>query len=211
MGSCQPEELPTVLKAHLLTEALNTKGYEIALHAAALEAGGRAVLLLGRPGAGKTTLTLALACRGLGYGGDDVTLVSAQGRCISLPFAPAVKAGSWPVLASWVNGLLTTPMYRRPDGKRVRYPTPVSFRRLTNCEIGWVILLDRRRGEPAALNSIDTAEALPGLLAGAFVDGDKLTEGAFEALIHGIQSAELYRLSYSDLADAADAVTKVCR
>ena len=82
---------------------------------------------------------------------------------------------------------------------------------LTDCEIGWIILLDRRSEGRAELNRVDPAEALRGLLTGAFAGGGNLTEAAFEALGRAITSAELYRLSYSDLADAVDVVKKACR
>ena len=211
IGSCLPEELPTALKGHLLSEVLNFGCYEIALHAAALESAGRSLLISGRPGAGKTTLTLALASRGLAYGGDDVSLLDARGHCISLPFAPAVKAGSWPLLGTWLDDLRDAPVFRRPDGKRVRYPLPKSFRRLAGGEVGWIILLDRRRQGRTVLSPLDPVAALRGLLAGAFAGGGDLSEAGFEALVRAVGCAALYRLSYSDLADAVDVVREACR
>ena len=94
--SCSPDELATALKGQLLTEALEHGAYELALHAASLLSNDRMLLLCGNPGAGKTTLTLALVHAGFGFAADDVTLLDSRGRGIGLPFAPAVKAGAWP-------------------------------------------------------------------------------------------------------------------
>ncbi|TGR91723.1 aldolase, partial [bacterium M00.F.Ca.ET.191.01.1.1] len=58
--SCSPDELPVMLKGQLLTEVLDHGAYELAVHAAALVRNKRMVLVCGNPGAGKTTLTMAL-------------------------------------------------------------------------------------------------------------------------------------------------------
>ncbi|TIP13918.1 MAG: PqqD family peptide modification chaperone, partial [Mesorhizobium sp.] len=64
--SCAPDELPVMVKGQMLIEVLDRSAYELALHAAALLKNERIVLLCGNPGAGKTTLTLALVNAGFG-------------------------------------------------------------------------------------------------------------------------------------------------
>lgn len=59
------------------------------LHAAALEEpGGRRVLVAGTSGAGKTTLTLALAAAGFAPLADDAVLVSQRGRAATIVGLP---------------------------------------------------------------------------------------------------------------------------
>ncbi|WDA40027.1 HPr kinase/phosphorylase [Erythrobacter sp. BLCC-B19] len=56
------------------------------LHASAVVIEGRALLIEGRPGSGKSSLALALIDRGAGLIGDDaVTVVAQSGRLIAAP------------------------------------------------------------------------------------------------------------------------------
>src|SRR5262249_20837379 len=53
--------------------------YRMAIHAAAVEWQGRAVLLPGEAGAGKSMLTAALARAGFGFMSDDLVLLQTPG------------------------------------------------------------------------------------------------------------------------------------
>ncbi len=209
--SCAPDELPTMLKGQLLTEVLDHGGYELALHAASLVRGDRVLLLCGNPGAGKTTLTLALVHAGFGFAGDDVTLLDARGHGLGLPFAPAVKAGAWPVLAEYCPGLDAAPVFRRPDRKRVRYPEPKELVAPSPRAVGWVVLLRRHANANTCLEPVDPAGALRGLLNGSFALGGELSGTAFDVLTQVIESAEIYCLTYSRLEDAVALIGKTCR
>ncbi|MER9301137.1 aldolase [Mesorhizobium sp. M0621] len=211
--SCSLDELPVMLKGQLLTEVLDHGAYELALHAAALVRNERMVLLCGNPGAGKTTLTLALVRAGFGFAADDVTLLDSGGHGVGLPFAPAVKAGAWPLLAEYCPDLDDAPVCRRPDRRRVRFAVPKAFVPLPPAPlpIGCVVLLRRGRDTKASLEPVDPAQALRGLLNGALAPGGELSGTAFEALTQLIGSAETYCLTYSRLDDAVQLITKACR
>jgi hypothetical protein len=211
LGSCRLDEAATVVKGQLLTEVLERADYELALHGAALVRDDRILLLSGRPGAGKTTLTLALVEAGFGFAGDDVVLLDAAGRGLGLPFAPAVKAGAWPLLAPRFPGLAAAPVFRRPDRRRVRYPVPHATAPQRPRALGWVVLLDRATAGAAALEPIDPAGALRGLLDGAFALERELTSAGFDALTEVVGSAETWRLSYAGLDDAVALLDGACR
>lgn len=207
---CYDDELGTVLKGQLLTEVLEKGGYEVAIHAAALVRDNRALLLCGRPGAGKTTLTLALIRTGFQFAGDDVTLLDSRGRSIGLPFAPAVKVGAWPILAEHYPELETMPVFRRPDRKRVRYPVPEKFVPFSPKTVGWVLLLRRNQAAIASLEPVDPAGALRGMLNGAFTPQGEVTGSAFDALAQVLDSAQVYCLNYSGLKDATRLIRGLC-
>jgi len=211
--ACSLDELPVMLKGQLLTEVLDHGAYELALHAAALFRNEHIVLLCGHPGAGKTTLTLALVHAGFGFVADDVTLLDSRGRGIGLPFAPAVKAGAWPLLAEYCPGLDAVPVCRRPDRRRVRFAVPKAFVPLPPdpLPIGHVVLLRRGRDSKASLEPVDPAHALRGLLNGALAPGGELSGTAFDVLIQLIGSAQTYCLTYSKLDDAVKLITRACR
>lgn len=211
--SCSPDELPVMLKGQLLTEVLDHGAYELAVHAAALLKNERTLLLCGNPGAGKTTLTLALVHAGFGFASDDVTLLDSRGHAVGLPFAPAAKAGAWPLLAEYYPDLDAVPVCRRPDRRRVRFVVPKEFVPLppSPVPIGCVVLLRRGHDSKACLEPVDPASALRGLLNGAFAPGRELSSTAFDVLTQVVASAETYCLNYSRLDDAVELITKACR
>ena len=200
--SCETSEVATLVKGQLLTDVLDRGDYELALHAAALRRHDRILLLSGNPGAGKTTLTMALVHAGLGFAGDDVALLDTKGHCLGLPFAPAVKAGAWGVLSGAYPELASAPVFRRPDRRRVRYPVPKDFVVPSPLPVGWVLLLRRDSSATASLEPVDGAGALRGLLNGAFAVPGALTCSAFDMLTRVIENAEVFALSYSRLEDA---------
>src|SRR3954452_7353490 len=119
-ASVVPRPLAAVrLKGLILERALGAAGHLAALHAACLERNGKALLLLGSPGAGKTTLSLALMKHGFRYGSDDVTLVKATGEVEGVPLAPAVKEAAWAIAEDHGASLEELPIHLRPDGLHV--------------------------------------------------------------------------------------------
>lgn len=208
---CGPEEIPIMVKGQLLAEALERCSYGLALHVAAVLHRDRALLLCGSQGAGKTTLALALLRAGFDFMADDVTLLDSAGHGIGLAFAPAVKAGSWPVLSGYFPTLGISPVYRRPDGRRVRFLVPEDHVPATPQRIGWVVLLRRGRIVEPALRAIEPAEMLNGLLNGAFAQEAELSNTTFDVLCDVIRSAQGFCLTYSRLDDAVDLLKVACR
>jgi len=209
--SCSSDELATELKGQLLALVLERGTYELAVHAAALLRDHRILLLCGSPGAGKTTLALGLVHAGLGFAGDDVTLLDSLGHGVGIPFAPAVKAGAWPILAEYYPDLNAAPVGRRPDHRRVRYLIPKEFVSPSPRTVGWIVLLRRRANASAVLAPVDPVDAVRGLLKGSFALGGELTDTAFDVLTGVIASADVYCLTYSTLEDAIALLQKACR
>jgi hypothetical protein len=198
-----PDRVVPELKA-LLTEELCSLPADggLLLHAALLESRGRGLLLAGQPGAGKTTLTVALATRGLSYATDDLVRVSPSGGFQGIPFSPALKTGGWPLLGSYVPGLHELAIHRRADGQDVRY---LPAQRLTAAAMAtpeWAVLLDRRDGADAQLQPVDPLSAMSELLGGAFTADHRLRGDTLAALARQFSQMQCRRLVYSQLADA---------
>lgn len=82
----------------LYTQVLATAAAGWVLHAAALEIDGRALVLCGASGAGKTTMTLTLAGRGMPILTDEIVWIGRDGtvsglpRPLTIPFASSQLA-----------------------------------------------------------------------------------------------------------------------
>src|SRR5206468_3911835 len=100
-------------------------------HGALLQAGERRLLLCGEPGAGKTTLALALAAAGWRYGGDDIVRLSPQAAAHGVPFAATVKTGSLALLREAWPQLGRLPAWLRADGQQARYLLPANTAEMT--------------------------------------------------------------------------------
>jgi hypothetical protein len=205
---CTADELIPQLKAVLTERYVSSVGNSFLVHAAFLVAGNRGLLICGEPGAGKTTLCVALNGSGYEYCADDIVRIGQDGMATGVPFAPAVKSGSWPIVSPYAPGILNSPTFRRGDGQDVRYlPT-----RTSSCPprvINDVLLLARQPGVPVALETVEPLEMVSTLLESAFSTKSAIEAGALKAFARTIEAAGCYRLIYSDLGDAVRAIRRL--
>ncbi len=209
------DQLAPMIKARLVHEALESSRGGLALHAAALGAGTRCILLPGRSGAGKSTLAAALASDGFTYLGDD-TAVLTEGtpRLRPMPLPVALKAGSWPVLRGRFPRLLDLPVHWRGDGKAVRYLVPHAAAGLMPrrpVPIGWIVFPAFESGRSPALDPIDGGAALKRLLPGVAPLGAGLTPAKLDRLIGWIARVPCFELRYGGLDDAIALLKGLCR
>lgn len=204
-GRFAPDRIVPEVKAVLTDRLAKAVGQgAFLLHAALLADAGRGLLITGPPGAGKTTLTLALAARGLAYASDDIVHVAPDGRLTGVPFAPAAKAGAWDLLA-----LPPGPAHLRADGQHVRYlpgPPAAPVDRL-----GWCLILDRRPVARATLEPVEPLAMLTELLASALSADRALSADTLDAFAAQVAAADCRRLVYADLDEGAAAVEVLVR
>lgn len=208
-GRVPRERVAPELKA-VVTDRLarSVSGGEFLAHAALLSRAGQGLLISGQPGAGKTTLTLALAAAGWGYGSDDIVRVSPAGFA-GVPFSPAVKAGAWPLLAErlpQIHGLAT---HLRRDGQHVRYATVGGFASGRVDRVRWALILDRRDGAAAALEPVDPLSMLTHLLGGAYSADHRLAGDTLQRLAERLAGVDCRKLIYSDLDGALAAIEEM--
>jgi hypothetical protein len=207
---CKQSEIVASLKAYLTQKVLDRSAPNVVVHAACLVHDAKAVLMIGRPGAGKTTLTLALAHAGFGYAGDDIALLTPGGSVQGVPFAAAVKSGSWDLVSRFVPDFGALPVHWRADRKRVRYVVPPQVGAQTGRPVGWFLFLRRKAGERPALADIEPAEAMTRLIAHSYAQGGRLSTTGAHALAASLSGARICDFTYSDLDDAVEAIKAVC-
>jgi hypothetical protein len=205
LGSFEADEWIPQLKATLTEHyAAKVRGAFL-IHAAFLVRGDRGILLSGAPGAGKTTLCVALARSGYEYQGDDIVRLESNGKATGTPFAACVKATAWPLVASYAPEIADLPVYHRSDDKDVRYlPVPPVKRRPRS--IDFVLLLSRQPGATPAFEPVEPLDAFSTLLESAFSAKGAIAAPALKTFANAIEGAASFRFVYSNLADAIGAI-----
>lgn len=180
-----------------------------------LGASGRRLLLCGEPGAGKTTLALALAATGWRYGGDDIVRISPEAAAQGVPFAAAVKSGSLPMLREMWPELERLPGWTRSDGQQARYFLPPdsvgAAPQSPSGPLNLIVTLARRPGATAQTRPISAFDALSAILEGAYARRWRMTGDALGHLAQSLERAVCVQLEYSDLGPAVQAIEDVAR
>jgi energy-coupling factor transporter ATP-binding protein EcfA2 len=169
-------------------------------HAALLSRDGQGVLICGDPGAGKTTLSVSLLLAGFGYHSDDIVWISEGGEAVGAPFAPAIKAGGWPLLDEMAVGVATSRTYLRSDGQQVRYLSLASVEQ-TPLPIGSILLLARDDGSAPRVEAVTPLEVLTAVLGSAYAARGAISAAGLKSLADVIGKARIGRLCFSDWRD----------
>jgi len=118
------EVLPHIF---MLTFALAARALDdkLLFHAAVLGRAGKAVILPGETGTGKTTLTAVLIRQGWKFFSDELAVIDPERLVITpFPLPMTIKSGSVPLIEPFYPDLGRIKEYQRPDGKIVRYLAP---------------------------------------------------------------------------------------
>jgi hypothetical protein len=207
---CAVEELVPAIKAYLTEQILERSSPDVALHAACLVAGGKGLLISGRPGAGKTTLALHLMNLGLEYCGDDIVLIAPDGRAEGVPFPPTIKSGAWGMISKLRGNLAGSIVHKRQDGKRVRYLKVSPRADSGSFPVGWIVFLNRTPDAPATLAPLGQLETLSRVMNGSYAAGGKLTQKTFAAIKRTVIEARSFELTYSSAVEAGAALVDLC-
>ena len=84
------------------------------LHGAAIGRSGKAVILMGKAGSGKSTLTALLQKHRWQYLSDDISMIDTINQeLIPLPFVQAIKSGSWSLIETQFDDFRHEPATER--------------------------------------------------------------------------------------------------
>lgn len=187
--------VPTV-KALMTERILETGDHLVALHCAVVGTPRGTTLLVGAPGAGKSTLAAACMSAGLPVRCDDLALLRADGRVAPVPFALTLKPGAWTTVSALLPQLAGKPIHCRADGRRVRY-LPLRGASDRPETVARIVLPERGAPGPA-LVPVDPVTVLAEVLEGAHRPNGRLDAAGFAALTAMIDGAETFVLTGAD-------------
>lgn len=203
-----PLDAVAAFELDLYQEVVAGCGDGIVLHAATVVAAGRAVVLAGASGAGKTTLALALFDRGADYVTEECTLIRADGTVLGLA-RPITRLpdDDGPVPA----GIERREIRRRlGDGRIVRrylLLPPRERIRTVATPLRAVVVLERDPRAPTTLDRLGGLEAIE-LLRGLSLNSGA---GALAGLVGAAGSHPIHRLRSRTVREGADAVGDLLR
>jgi len=202
----------TMLEAGLNWSVGNLAHQFIAIHAATLERGGRALLLPAPPGSGKSTLCAALVHRGWRLLSDEFALLDpATGDLVPIPRPVALKGPSIDLLRAWSSDVVLGPAVLNNEDETVAYmrPPPESVRAShTRATPGWVLVPQFVPGARPEVEPMSRPRALMHLAGNSF-NYNLHGRAGFERLASLVDRAPAARLRYSALEDGVTAVDRM--
>jgi hypothetical protein len=201
-ATCETASIVAQVERLLIQTVVAATPHLLTLHAAALQRDGRPLLLAGPSGAGKTTLSIALARAGWSFGSDEIVLLGRDQDLRALPLPPCVKASSFPLIESWFPELRSAPEHER-YGHIVKY-LPIRSMPLSGMRGSVVFLRFDPRG-PNEIQPLDRFGALERLLAQCVFVPPEFQHDDVAQLLRWHSEQSYYGLSFCD-CDAAVAI-----
>lgn len=176
------------------------------IHAAVLARDDRAVILPGRPGAGKSTLTAVLAERGWRLLSDEHAIIDPRsGLLLPSPRPIALKNESIRLIDSMFPDAVLSPSVldtHKGEIAHLRVSQESVARATVPAHGAWVVFPQFSATGVTELVSVDQSETLVRLAENSFNFGVHGTVG-FHALADLVSGCDCYRLPYASVADAA--------
>jgi HprK-related kinase A len=179
------------------------------LHAAVIERAGRAILLPGPSGVGKSTLCTALIARGWRLLTDEIAMVRPQdGQLTPHPRAISLKNEAIQLAAKALpDAHLSGPFVNPTKGAVafMRPPTLAIERAGETAEPALVVFPHYRPDARVEVEPIEKAQAFMKLIA-CSANYFTLLESGFETLANLVESCDHYALAYRSLDDAVSVI-----
>lgn len=203
-----PRMLVATLHSAMLRLACCAPGVFTALHASAVARGGRALVLSGPSGRGKTTLAAALGLGGFSFLTDEAALLDETFRVLPAPVAFGLTDGALPLLPSNALGpdRLLPPLLRR-DGTAVHYLRPDRVQ-TEAVPLAGIIFPRVVPGGPSRLEPIGPRATLAGLGEGGIEFPATMSDAAIRGWVDRLRGIDRFVLQIGALDDAVRLLTR---
>lgn len=183
-------------------------------HSAVAERGGKAVLIPGASGQGKTTLSASLMLRGWRLFSDEFGFFDMDsGKLVPYPRPLSIKNESIEVLKKFSDAAkFTDSMSGTPKGTLAYLqPSEESIMRSTEpAELGWFIFPEFAPEQEPALVKLEPGKAMFGLTRSS-VNYDKFGERSFRVLTELVDRVPAYAMRYPHLEAAGEMIEELTR
>lgn len=186
----------------------------LTFHSAVAERGGKAVLIPGASGQGKTTLSASLMLRGWRLFSDEFGLFDMEsGKLVPYPRPLSIKNESIDVLKKFSEAAkFTKSMTKTPKGTLAYLkPTEESIARSTEpAELSWFVFPEFAPDKEPLFAKVDPGKAMFGLTRSS-VNYDKFGERSFKVLADLVERVPAYAMRYPDLETAGTMIDELAR
>ena len=175
------------------------------MHAAVLERNGQALILPGRPGAGKSTLAAALANNGWRLLSDELTMISLlEGSVVPVPRPVSLKNQSIEIIRQFCpQAVLGKAIEDTSKGTVAHMQAPQNALQKVNqaAQPAWLVFPTYIAESEVQVERMGKGDAFMQLADNSF-NYHLQGEAGFSALVELIDSCECHQFSYSSLAQA---------
>ena len=181
------------------------------IHAAMLERHGRGVILVGEPGAGKSTLSAALMQEDWRLLSDEITVINADCRLQPVPRPVSLKNTSIDMIRQrYPQAILTDTAHNTSKGSVAHLkPSPVSLQQADEAVTPALILFPiYKAGTALRIDPVTRGDSLIRMVEGAF-NYHLLGEEGFERLADTIEACACHELEYADLDELVPALNRL--
>ena len=174
------------------------------VHAAVVERGGRALILVGTSGSGKSTLCAALVLRGWRLLSDEIALIAPDGKLAALARPIGLKGESIRAIEEFSPDACMGPGSRGTSKGLIAHLVPPKesvLRVHERARPSWIFFVNYTADASVALTPVSKAKALMRVADCAF-NYTLLGRQGFETLAGVVDASRTFELTYSNLAEA---------
>ncbi|MGE0668780.1 MAG: HprK-related kinase A [Sphingomonadales bacterium] len=210
-----PERLAPIMFEQALNWCVATRTFtHLILHAAVVAREGRAVILPGQSGQGKSTLCAALVARGWRHLSDEFALLDPASLAITAHPRPiSLKNRSLQAVEAWAPELVLSPAYEGTPKGTIGYvaPSRAAVEAAAVPAVPAAVVFPRfDPSEAPALDAMGNAAAFIALTA-CSVNYREFGQAGFEALSRLVDAGPVLTATYPDTASAVALLEQVTR